>query len=230
MKNNIPATIHRTKIWTNAAYLALNFCDRYDIFTTFGQSKIRLESFGNAFLVQHNPALLPEIDFPQNRLDEIDFESHFSWSIGARASLWECCCFGVGGEVQYFRTTPNLNYASDRAVFLEYRQDVKSTYDEWQVGLAAYYRLSLNCSFLSSTVPYVGIKWSDAYFDMGNALIPDSTGISITHSLTLINQHSYRHFGYVVGVTTVFCNRLELSVEGRFRDERALYVNGQVRF
>lgn len=222
MENSLPAGIHKTEIWTNAALLDLNFCDRLDLFATFGASRLRFEAYTDA--------LQANITFPSFRLMRLESNARFSWSVGARASIWEYGCFGLGVEGQYFRTQPAVNSLSDGIVFLEYPHRVRCKFREWQLGLGAFYRLECASTFVSAAVPYIGIKWSDARLDMQNSVVVDPNGVSAVSNVTLFTMTSKRNVGYALGVTTVFCNQFELSVEGRFRDERALYVNGELSF
>jgi len=49
-------------------------------------------------------------------------------------------------------------------------------------------------------------------------------------ALTFFNLRSERNFGYAFGLTLLGCNKTSVTVEARFIDEKALYVNGQFRF
>jgi major outer membrane protein len=222
MENSLPATIHKTELWTNAALIDVNFCNRFDLFATFGASRLRFEAYTDA--------LRSNITFPSFRLMRLESNARFSWSLGARASVWDYGCLGIGLEGQYFRTQPPANSLSDGIVFLEYPHQVRMRFREWQLGLGAFYRVECTSTFVSAAVPYVGIKWSDARLDMQNSVVIDPNAVSAVSNVTLFTMNSKRHVGYALGVTTVFCNRFELSVEGRFRDERALYVNGELSF
>ncbi len=223
LKNNLPAGMMKSKINTQAGFIALNFADRLDLFTTLGASRLQLLAISDSL----NQVLrFP----PASRAITIESDTRFSWSLGARASLFECGPFGVGVEGQYFHTSTHVDSVSDQEVFLEYPDKVPMREREWQLGLGAYYLFLCEGSFVSAAVPYAGIKWSSAHVNMGNSLIINENGLSSISSLTLLNLCSQRRLGYALGVTLAFCNRFGLTVEARFRDERALFVNGEIRF
>ena len=85
--------IDRTEIYTNAGLLVLNICNWIDIFSTLGASDFKLFTDGGAF--SNNSTVI-----------QLDWDTTWSWSVGGRATIWECDCFSVGVEGQYFRSTP----------------------------------------------------------------------------------------------------------------------------
>nr|NGX53577.1 Major outer membrane porin [Chlamydiota bacterium] len=160
----------------------------------------------------------------------IKSDTDFSWSVGGRLTLLECNCFGLGIEGQYFCTNPDIIYVHGDANFLVYPRDVSMKYQEWQGGIAAYYRLDIDCHALSSVVPYIGIKRSGAFLDMDDAILFHPTRDRPIHFLTLVNCVSAKKYGLAIGLTATICSRFALSAEGRFGDEKALHLNGQIRF
>ena len=107
-------------------------------------------------------------------------------------------------------------------LFFDGKETLK--YQEWQVGLQASYRINIvDCS--SALIPYAGIKWAGVHVDMDEA--------SFTYQARAVTLHDLqngRSLGYGVGITLVGCEKWDISVEGRFVDEKALHFNTQFRF
>lgn len=188
--------IDRARIITNSGFLALNFCERADLFGTLGASSIRIltPSASNAFI-------------------DHEYNSVFSWSVGARAIAWQCGCAILGVEGQYSEFKPEttrltIGMSSDYP-------DAKATVREWQFGVGLAYRISF-------FVPYVGAKWSRIRIDNRDALAFET--------LTIPDFKNSNHFGYAFGVTLVDCKLATVAAEARFGDEKALAINGQIRF
>lgn len=207
------STIHRTKVYTNAAYLAYNAFDRFDIFGTLGTTSIEFNGPRREF------ATVPATDY-----FFLQSETYFSWSIGARGTLWEWRCLGIGAEAQYFATRPKLNFARGETSSLQYGSGERLTYQEWQVGLGAAYRYYIT-SCATSLVPYIGVKWSSASLKSGYLLYVDGAS-----SFQIPDLDNDRSVGYAVGITLVGCEKTSVTVEGRFVDETAFHVNAQFRF
>jgi len=210
------STIHKTEIYTNAAYLAFNAMDRVDLFGTLGTTNISLSG--------------PVREFRSGAGDNdyfyLETGTYFSWSVGVRGTIWECGCFGIGAEAQYFSTRPHINFVRDDNDAPQYGRSggERLIYHEWQVGLGASYQYYI-ASCATSLVPYIGVKWSGACMDGGDLLYEDGS-----ESFNVLNLENDRCWGYAVGVTLVGCKKVSVTVEGRFVDERAIHVNTQYRF
>ena len=199
--------VEHTQISTNAAFVAANFWDRLDIFATFGATNMIIDTNASAF------------GGPNGTRLEIETESDFSWSVGARGTIWECGCTSLGAEAQYFETRPDIRRVTLASVTSSYPDAIlNAKYQEWQVGVGISHRINM-------FVPYIALKWSHAKTDMDNAIF----GGTLT-GVTLYKNESKKHIGYAVGVSLVDCEKASLTVEGRFGDEKALYVGGQIRF
>lgn len=210
-----PGVIRKTTINTNAGYLALNFFDRLDVFATLGATNFGLQSN------ELNFALIP--GFTDNGAFELASSTSFSWSIGGRATLWECGCTALGLEGQYFSTHPRVSRVSRDTLMSNYL-DSPMKYHEWQVGLGISHRIQM-------FVPYVAVKWSGSKADFNNEVfVVALSGGTDAFTGELVNLKNARHWGYAVGVTFVDCEKASIAVEGRFGDEKAVYVNGQIRF
>jgi len=194
-------TIHDVEFYTNAGYLAFNLWDRVDLFATLGATRIYIET---------NLGFIRPGD---NARDFLETDTSFSWSVGGRGTIWECGCLGVGIEGQYFRSKPDINFVREENNSSVYMNGEKLKYHEWQVGLGAAYRINIAyCS--TALIPYIGIKWNRAWLE----------------DIDQDDFKSNRYFGYAIGATLLGCNKGSITVEGRFLNEKAVYVNGQVRF
>ncbi len=205
--------IKDTEIFTNAGYLALNICDRVDVFTTLGATHLfvrtNVSSFSNASFI-----------------GDFEFSTDFSWSLGTRATLWERNCFAVGLEGQYFRTTNRLDHfinGSD-GTLTYFDEDNNFHYHEWQAGLGVSYRFITYASTIAM-VPYLAVKWSQSELMLNHFTFTDDVA-----TYTLHKFRSKKHWGLALGMSLTLCNMIGVTVEGRWADEKAVSVNGQFRF
>jgi major outer membrane protein len=222
--------LERTSLYTNAGYVALNFWDRLDLFTTLGNTQIHLEgnvsTFG-PFGEFISGIFLPGFGVTPGERVELDTNNEFSWSLGARGTLWECGCTTLGIEGQYFRAesrVKRITLADDASFYPTATiPHLRTRYTEWQVGVGLAHRIHI-------FVPYVAVKWSGARLQYRNnpeiAILTDFA----TPGITLNELRNKKKWGYAVGVSLVDCEKASLTVEGRFADEKALYVNSQIRF
>jgi hypothetical protein len=213
MQTDRGRSVDTTKLFTNAGYLVLNFKERVDLFATLGTSQISL----NTSLVAFN-----DVDpFP---LFEIESGSAFSYSLGGKATLLHYKCASLGIEGQYLSTKPNIKRAYIAAGAVSYLDDKLIThYTEWQVGGGISYRY--NPFF----IPYIAVKYSRSHWKLAdgkNIIIESNT------DTFFFNLHNQRNWGYALGLTLCpyFCDKMAVTVEARFLDEKAFYVNGQMRF
>jgi major outer membrane protein len=210
-------SIQKTRINTNAGYLAFNFCNRLDFFTTLGATDLNIRTNGSAFSTT-----------PINELVELNFNSQFSWSVGGRVTIWQCDCFAIGIEGQYFHTRAELDniVLYDTGTILYFNgSERRRNYKEWQAGLGAAYRIATSCPTIAF-VPYAAVKWADAKHRLNN------TFIEPTAAATLFNLGRLgvkKHWGWAAGITLELCDIIGVTAEGRWGDERALYINGQFR-
>ena len=215
--------VQKTSLTTNAAYFAGNFYDRLDVFVTLGTTSLSLEGNTAIWATQGtavaNNQVAPDVF-------NIDTESAFSWSAGLRGTLWECGCTTVGAEFQYMQTNPNLN-SGWTAIQYDNPNDISARYKEWQFGLGISYRIN----FL---VPYAAVKVAGAKYDLGNVANPfvslNSAGTANATNTVLFDLKSGNTWGYAFGVTLIDCEKMSLTGEARFGDERAFHFNGQIRF
>lgn len=219
--SDVKHDIDDTEIFTNAGWFVLNFCNRYELFATFGATDISIFTDGYALADPDNPA--------SSTMVQLDFATNFSWSIGARAVAWRCGNFDLGVEGQYFRTRPTVDslirYASGDITY--FNSNNRATWSEWQAGFVASYTICSGCPGVAF-VPYMGVKVAGGTLDMGNLTFLFQ-GTS-TEGYTLKDLKPKQLWGYAVGMTATVCNAVGVTVEGRFADEKALSVVGQFRF
>ena len=99
LKNHGDRDIKDFEIFTNSGYLALNICDRLDIFGTLGATNINMDADLAIFVPLGQPPFI----------FSIETETAFSWSVGGRLTIWNCDCFYFGIEGQYFYTKANID-------------------------------------------------------------------------------------------------------------------------
>lgn len=187
------SVVEKTELFTNAGFLALNFCNRVDFFTTLGASRLRLDTPITTVGMRYH----------------VETSTHFSWSVGCRATLWDHGCTSVGLEGQYFQFNPTVERFSITDATSFYL-DSPAAYREWQVGLGLSHRVRV-------LVPYLGVKYARSQFNY-------------TDDADERSYRSDKHWGAVIGTTLAICKRASVTAEGRFGDEKALHVNGQIRF
>jgi len=199
---DLKGDIDHSKLFTNAGLLVLNFFDKVDVFTTFGATRAWNETQADFFV----DGIRPRVEF--------EFATSFSWSAGARAAIWECGGITLGIEGQYFSTNLNLLRVTEGAAVTTFPSGIHNRYREWQIGAGVAYRIN----FL---VPYMGVKYSKTHSDFDavdvfGSIVPDT--------------QSKKHWGFAVGVSLIDCDIAGVTVEGRWGDEKAVHVNGQLRF
>lgn len=197
--------IENTEMFTNAAIIVANVFDKIDLFTTFGATN---------FYINSNAATFGVVG---TRRFELESETEFSWSVGLRGTVYECGCTSFGVEGQYFYTKPHITRVTtgdNESIYPG--NNINFTYREWQLGFGMSHRVW-------NLVPYIGAKISGVKVDFGNAQF-EETG-TFLHDL-----HNRFLGGYVLGVSLVDCEKMALTVEGRFPDEKAVHARGEIRF
>jgi major outer membrane protein len=227
-----------TSLVTNAGYLSLTFCETLEVFSTFGASKIRLDGDLGAFKMLSNAQwtqfLRPTANplYPSvGGLLSIETLSSFSWSVGGRGVLLSCGPLKIGAEAQYFSTRLPVKYLNSEYTslsangLLQANDLLNMTYSEWQVGLGV--SVCAGCF-----EPYAAIKVSRAHLLMDNARVQlnGPNPQPYPFSPILGNARSAKTWGYAIGNTLKLGQQTLMTVEGRFGDEKALFLNGQLAF
>lgn len=193
---------------TNAGYIALNACNRVEVYSTLGAS-------------------LGDITIPNAALNVADpggfgftFETDFSWSIGARATLFECGCLAFGLEGEYFRWNPNI-----RTIETDHPNGLSYLYTEWQLGFGAAYRISI-ASGATALIPYLAVRYGHSHFNSGHGQFTTSGD-----QLLIFPNMKQRHtWGYAVGITLLGCDKIQVTAEGSFINETAALFTASMRF
>jgi opacity protein-like surface antigen len=205
--------IDTTELYTNAAYLSLILRERVTLFSTLGVTRLSLNTSLGAFnAIDPHP------------LFEIESGSAFSYSLGAKAILFQfrTLSFGVGGK--YFAAVPNIKRLYIASGAVSYPDEILQTrYSEWQINAGAA------CRFNEFFSPYAALKYSSSFWKLDNGrrfIIESNT------NTFLYNMQNRRNWGYAIGLT--FCppatNKMAVTVEARFPDEKALHVIVQAGF
>ncbi|SYX08539.1 Major outer membrane porin precursor,Chlamydia major outer membrane protein [Chlamydia poikilotherma] len=178
--------------FTNAAFLALNIWDRFDVFCTLGATNGYFKSNSAAFSLvgligvaggSLNANELPNVFMTQG-IVELYTDTTFSWSVGARGALWECGCATLGAEFQYAQSNPKietLNVICNTAQFAIHKPrgyknqafplplnagTVEATDTKSAIIKYHEWQVGMALSYrLNMLVPYIGVKWSRATFD-----------------------------------------------------------------
>lgn len=209
-ENTRSAHIRKTKICTNAGYLALNFYDRIDLYAALGASLINIETPRSAFLVVDD----------SNRFYYINSATGFSYTLGADAAILHLGRFVLGIDGKYFYTRPKINSVRLEEDSVNYI-DARLKYTEWQVAIGISYIVPISCWI--DVVPYGAFKWARARGDFDNA-------VDTSQAHVFFDIKNERCYGYAVGLTLTGCAKWSLTVEGRFYDELAFDFNTQFRF
>ena len=202
-------TIPETSIATNAGLVVVNVCDWLDLFGNVGVS-----SFSSA-------TRLPE----EGLLLNLNFSSTLSYGGGGRLTLWNRDNFYLGVEGQYFYSKTELDsfepYGSGFVTYFFSGDERNANYSEWQVGLACAYRFIDGANF--SMVPYAGIQFAQVDWELTSVGTPSL----LTFSLDAEEQQLV---GWALGMTALIRDMIGVTVEGRWANEKALSVMGQLSF
>ena len=203
-RDNDQRAIERTRINTNAGLLVLNFYNRFDIFSSLGVSNLWLKTNASGL------SLIPSVN--GTRI-EIETGSDFSWSVGGRGTIFECGCTTLGIEGQYFSFRPDVQRVTIGGAMSAYPDHSSNLkYDEWQVGVGIAHRIH-------NVIPYIAAKYANVNGDFHISSI--GLGSDLEQA---------KEWGFAAGVSVVDCEKMSLTAEGRFFDELAFHVNGQIRF
>nr|WP_194844330.1 porin [Candidatus Clavichlamydia salmonicola] len=232
------ANVGQTIMNTNSAYLAINFWDRFDVFGSLGKTTTSIITGGSVFQLSNAyatpvPSTVTTLFNSTIRLNSTD---EFSWSVGARGSLWECGCATLGAEFQFAQSKPDwseIRSTNHTNPFWIKSASRPMTYREWQAGLGLSYRINM-------LTPFVAVKWSRPEIKSGSIVITESgkTGPDLTLGSAVLTGVGFtvpdlvaqNQWGFAFGATLVDADKVSVTVEGRIGDERAVSVNSQLRF
>lgn len=206
--------INDFQFFSNSVVVTLNLWDRLDLYgfvgpSTYDFEAIRNTSGGAARYVIGNSQL------------------QTLWGIGAKAVLWETCWGNcgttyIGLDAQYESVSNNQldRVTSDGATVAT--NGVGFAFRETQVALGLAHRI---CNL----VPYVAVKWANRSGSINGvgvvgSLVGGGTGVPLG------GFRNHGHWGWAFGATLVDANRMSVTAEARFIDERALSVGAEFRF
>jgi hypothetical protein len=101
-----------------------------------------------------------------------------------------------------------------------------SFYNEWQVGVGASYRME---GYGNSLIPYIAIKFAGSELQQRNGYYIGNNAFQ-TDVVSQSDLKNSKSVGFAVGMTATSADKGGITVEGRFADESAVFVNGQIRF
>ncbi len=235
--NNNGGNIQTVRMMSNSGLINLNVCNRLDLFATLGATEISAKSPARCFSpLGEAPDFTntTEVNFPIL----LDAATSFSLGAGLRGTIWRCGNLAIGGEAQYFHTNPSLvSLNSTSFSIVNYLDDFKLNYHEWQLGMGTSYQVCL--SECIQVLPYAGVSWSLVRGYFGNPVasmneltdLDEVSGSQATiFTVRLNNWANARLWGYVVGLTVMGYERLNVGIQGHFGSEKALSVNSTIRF
>lgn len=203
------------EMFTNAAFMALNIWDRFDVFCTLGATNGYLKGNSAAFNLvglfgANDQTTIPEAAVPNASLAqsvvELYTDTAFAWSVGARAALWECGCATLGASFQYAQSKPKveeLNVLCNAAEFtinkpqgyvgkefpLPKTAGTSQATDVKDASIDYHeWQASLALSYrLNMFTPYIGVKWSRASFDADTIRIAQPKLATAIYDVTTLN-------------------------------------------
>ena len=203
------------EMFTNAAFMALNIWDRFDVFCTLGATNGYLKGNSAAFnlvglfglekATDIDKTDLPNVSLTQ-AVVELYTDTAFAWSVGARAALWECGCATLGASFQYAQSKPKVEELNVLCNAAEFTINKPQGYVgvEFPLDLTAgtpnatgtkdasidyhEWQASLALSYrLNMFTPYIGVKWSRASFDADTIRIAQPKAAAFVEDITTLN-------------------------------------------
>lgn len=205
---------------TNAGQITLNLWDRIDVYGWAGAVQSEFDADVN-YLTAQGAAL----GFTNLRGRTQD---GFAWGVGARAVLWQCGRTALGIDAQYSHSEADLQALSVNGVPVQ--AAVPFGLDPSRFSLRnREYQVSLGISHrICWLVPYVAVKYSNVRPEFeGPLLNPTSTVATFDPDLDFRSRNCV---GFVFGVSLIDADRMHVTAEGRFIDEKALTVAADIRF
>ena len=189
--------------YTNAATVTLNVLDRLDLFAVFGSSRVCSDWRFNYF----------------GGISRIQLETFYQylWGIGGRGILWEwgASCLELGGRYARCNYKPCWITSNAAQVHVE-KSEIH--WKQWQFDLAISYKIEW-------LIPYIGIKYSRVISLLKGFSVPISRSGTGTDHFT-----NKTPVGAFLGCSFSNGKYFMLNVEGRFFDEQAATISGDLRF
>jgi hypothetical protein len=198
------------------------------------QPDVRLDFFvGGAAFTQIGSVPLKEDD--SSKL-ELDSDIGPAYGAGGRVDLFEWKPFGCPTNARFFAsggfryTKLDINSVSHSTPGSTLERNILDvTYAEWQIAFGWNHEIE------ALSLPYyMGIKYSDVYFDLGgNAIVQvaNPSGSSAGKSPKTDELSGDDLFGIFIGSHyVIFEDRLQINIEARFIDENAVSLTGTYLF
>lgn len=223
--------VSKVQSTTNAGQITLNLWNRIEVYGWFGANQIDFETQVNYLsLVAHTPATGLINLFGRST-------EGYAWGVGVRGVLWHCGYTVIGIDAQYSHRRHTLQSLTldGRPIqvgdFVSVENelpldpgDFHSRNRDWQVSLGIAHRV---CRL----VPYAAVVYSAARHHFAGPqfrAFPIVAGQGVYDpDLKLVNRNCV---GIAVGATFVTAEQMQVTVEGRFIDERALTITSDIRF
>ena len=202
-----------TTIMTNAGTFCVNYADWIEAYVGFGVTNFSIRTSSSVFS-DATPVMASH-----------DFNPTVSYLVGAAAPIWQKGNFILGVQAQYFYAYPNANHfvrQNDGRLHYSAHSD-RAKYVEYQGAIAVSYNFEYE---FFSIVPFGGIQFSGLSWNLSsinNRLIDASTYF-------FPKAHEQQVVGWTIGTSMYLCNRGGVTIEGRFANEKALNVSGQLVF
>lgn len=188
---------------TNSGTVTLDFVDRLDLYGVFGSSDTRAEWRFTVNGVVNNACL--------------ETRYNFLWGVGLRAILFQWGHLDLGAGARY----ASCNYKPSWLTINGVNHTATGTHlrvEEWQVNLDISYKIDL-------FTPYGGVKYQSVKTRLGQFNTPIASNGSGGNHFSERNP-----VGMYVGCSLSTGKYFMLNVEGRFIDEEAITISGDVKF
>lgn len=206
-ENSTHKDLDKTFILNNALYLGVNFYEKAELYALYGKSRLTVEANAESFGGINGNRFVLETN------------TATIWSLGGRCTVFEYrnARFGLMG--QYYFSRPQIDRLTLASAHSSYpNNSLDCTYREWQIGAGVSYRLW-------KFSPYIGVKYSHVAVQFNEEFV--TVGAQTLHLFSLKNR---KPFGFACGISLIDSERMQVTLEARFWDEKAVYINRQMRF
>lgn len=220
----------RYELYANEGVLTLNLWNLVDVYGFVGAANTRAEGFVPGVIPVNPVIAVTTADVVQRTC------SNTIWGVGIKAVLWDYCwgnCgttyLGVDGQYESFRPrTPRGVIENAQPLVFLAGSNGRIRYQEAQGSIGIAHRI---CNL----VPYVAVKYSRARvrnYGPISVLSPFDgvTALPVLDTTIASRVSSNQRVGYVVGTSLVDANRMSVTAEARFIDEKALSIAADIRF
>jgi len=164
---------------------------------------------------------------------KLEYDFGVVWGIGA-CTMYKIpgTWIKIGGDVQYMQA-PQLELDAVKIGGTEITNQNSSTdaeFSEFSLTFLVGLDIPLDNEVVTSLSPYVGVRYSDADFDLGT-ITHDPVTVGSTNFTGLSGSLDPDHnVGVILGCDMALWKTFSVGVEGRFVDETAMNVNGSYKF